>query len=57
MSEMTAMKNAGCMVLGASCDKYADILVPFSVLWRKFWPDCPFETVLVTETVPAEGLA
>ena len=45
-----------CTVLVASCDKYADLLRPFSVLWKKFWPDCPFETVLVTESQPAEEL-
>ena len=46
------MKNTLCTVLVASCDKYADLLGPFSVLWRKFWPDCPFEVVLVTENEP-----
>ncbi len=51
------MKNADCNVVVASCDKYADLLAPFSSLWRKFWPDCPFETVLVTETKPTEDLA
>ena len=45
--------NADCTVLVASCDKYADLLGPFSALWRKFWPDCPFEVVLVTEREPA----
>ena len=44
-----------CTVLVASCDKYADMLGPFSALWRKFWPDCPFEVVLVTETEPANA--
>lgn len=39
-----------------SCDRYADLLAPFSALWRKYWPDCPFETVLVTESAPAEPL-
>jgi len=48
--------NRDCTVLVASCDKYADLLRPFSALWRKFWPDCPFETVLVTETQPAQSL-
>lgn len=43
--------NGDCTVLVCSCDKYADVLGPFSALWRKFWPDCPFETVLATETV------
>ena len=48
-------KNGNCAVLVASCDKYADLLSPFSALWRKFWPDCPFEVVLVTESEPANA--
>ena len=47
--------NGDCTVLVCSCDKYADVLGPFSALWRKFWPDCPFETVLVTETISSSG--
>ncbi len=47
--------NLDCTVLVASCDKYADLLRPFDILWRKYWADCPFETVLVTETTPAGG--
>ena len=46
------MTNTDCTVLVCSCDKYADLLAPFATLWRKYWPDCPFETVLVTETAP-----
>lgn len=46
-------RNLDCTVLVASCDAYADVLGPFAALWRKYWPDCPFETVLVTETAPA----
>jgi hypothetical protein len=42
--------NKDCTVLVCSCDKYADLLEPFSILWKKYWPDCPFETVLVTES-------
>ena len=49
------MRNADCTVVVASCDRYADLLGPFSALWRKFWPDCPFEVVLVTETEPADA--
>ena len=45
--------NADLTVLVASCDRYADLLAKFSVLWRKYWPDCPYETVLVTETAPS----
>lgn len=49
------MKSADCCVLVTSCDGYRDVVGPFAALWKKFWPDCPFETVLVTETVAAEG--
>lgn len=46
--------SADLTVVVASCDRYADLLAPFSALWRKYWPDCPYETVLVTETAPSE---
>lgn len=49
-------KNSSCTILVASCDKYADLLEPFSILWHKYWPDCPFETILVTETEPQQKL-
>ena len=49
------MKNADCTVVVVSCDAYADVIPPFVALWHKFWPDCPFETVLLTETVLNEG--
>ena len=44
--------NTECTVVVGSCDKYADVLKPFIALFRKFWPDCPFEVVLVTESDP-----
>jgi len=44
------MKNPDCTVVVTSCDEYADVLPPFVELWRMFWPDCPFETVLATQT-------
>ena len=44
--------NADCTVVVCSCDKYADLLESFAVLWRKYWPDCPFETMLVTGLRP-----
>lgn len=46
------MKTSDCTVLVCSCDKYADLLDPFLALFRKYWPDCPFELVLVTESAP-----
>lgn len=50
-------KNSDCTVVVCSCNKYADLLGPFATLFRKFWPDCPFEAVLVTETAPQKGLS
>lgn len=37
-------------VVVTSCDAYADVEKPFFALWQKYWPDCPFEVVLLTET-------
>lgn len=48
--------NKDCTVLVCSCDKYADLLEPFSILWKKYWPDCPFETFLVTESESENSL-
>ena len=48
------MFSADCTALVTSCDAYRDVEAPFIALWRKFWPDCPFETVLLTETAQCE---
>jgi len=37
----------GISVLVVSCDSYADLWEPFFTLFRRFWPDCPFEVYLV----------
>jgi len=42
--------NADCTVLVTSCDAYRDVEAPFLKLFRKYWSDCPFELVLLTET-------
>ena len=47
--------NTDCTVVVCSCDKYADVERPFISLWRRFWPDCPFETVLLSETHGTDG--
>ena len=43
-------RNSDCTILVASCDAYADVLAHFETFFAKFWPDCPFAAVLVTET-------
>ena len=49
--------NADLTVLVTSCDAYHDVEAPFLRLFRRHWPDCPFELVLLTETgLPVEGL-
>lgn len=48
--------NESCTVLVASCDSYADLQRHNIALLRKYWADCPFEIVLVTETaLPVEA--
>ena len=38
-------------ILVLSCDAYHDIWDNFFALKEKFWPDCPYKTYLVTESV------
>lgn len=33
-----------------SCDKYSDCWIPLGETLEKFWPDCPYDKVLCTET-------
>ena len=40
--------NKDLSVIVTSCDAYHDVETPFIMLFRKHWPDCPFELVLVT---------
>jgi len=35
-------------VLVVSCDKYSDLWKPFFDLFRRFWPDCPFNVYLLS---------
>ncbi len=48
------MRNQDCTVLVTSCDAYHDVERPFITLFRRYWPDCPFETVLLTETIASK---
>ena len=47
--------NMELTVLVASCDAYNDVARNFIKLFRRYWPDCPFETVFVSETKSADG--
>ena len=49
--------NVDLTVLVTSCDAYHDVEAPFLRLFRKHWPDCPFELVFLTETgLPVDAL-
>lgn len=37
-------------IMVASCDKYSDLWHPFSTLFKKYWPDCPYDLTLITES-------
>ena len=47
--------NRDCTVLVTSCDAYRDVEGPFLELFRRYWPDCPFELVVSGETGAVEG--
>lgn len=38
--------NSKCIVLVTSCMKYGDVLCNFEILFRRYWPDCPFRVWL-----------
>lgn len=46
-------------VLVISCDKYSDIWAPFFHCFRRFWPECPYPTYLLTNhlTPDFQGVA
>lgn len=47
--------NADCTILVTSCDAYRDVERPFLALFRRYWPDCPFELVVNGETAAEPG--
>jgi hypothetical protein len=44
------LPGVSCVVVINSCDKYDDIWMPFFLVFRDFWPSCPFPIVLNTES-------
>lgn len=49
-----SFENEKCEILVSSCDGYADLWLPFFNLFKKHWPDCPFEISLITEKEQAQ---
>ncbi len=43
------MKFSDYTIVVMSCDSYSDIWPYFGKCWHCFWPNCPFETFLISE--------
>jgi hypothetical protein len=39
-----------CTLIVSSCDNYSDLWRPFFALKERFWKDCSFRTILISET-------
>jgi len=48
-------KNARVTVLVTSCDDYSDLWLSFLRLFKRYWPDCPYEVLLVTQSPVASS--
>lgn len=48
-------RNPDLTVLVTSCDAYRDVERPFLELFRRYWSECPYELVLVSETSRPAG--
>ena len=46
--------NQLCTFVISSCDAYKDLWTPYFNLKTRFWPDCPFRTVLISESIKTE---
>ena len=44
------MKASDMTIMVCSCDAYEDTWYPFFKLFSKYWPDCPYEIILNTES-------
>lgn len=49
------MIDKDCTVLVCSCDSYEDAWEPFFKLFDKYWPDCPYDVILNTESKKYSG--
>jgi len=47
---MMQLKNKAA-ILVPSCDKYSDLWGPFFTLFRRFWPDCPFDVYFLSNNL------
>lgn len=49
------MKKNECTILVMGCDEYVDVLELNAIFKERYWKGCPFEYVLVTQTITPEN--
>lgn len=56
--KQTSKNSLNLAVLVVSCDNYSDLWQPFFTLFRRFWPDCPYNIYLLSnfEKYEEEGV-
>lgn len=47
--DSTNMKSAKLAIIVYSCERNSDMWRIFSIMFRKYWPNCPYEVILVTD--------
>ncbi|MCA9008809.1 MAG: hypothetical protein KDB01_03635 [Planctomycetaceae bacterium] len=57
MSTTSVDPQHTCLLI-SSCDAYSDAWAPFFTLLNRYWPDCPFQTYLISnkQTVNVKGV-
>jgi hypothetical protein len=45
------MLENNCVIIISSCDAYADAWDPFFTLFFRYWQDCPFRVILISNTL------
>jgi hypothetical protein len=43
--------NKNCAIIISSCDNYRDAWAPFFTLFFRYWPNCPFQVYLISNTL------
>lgn len=44
------LPNKELAIIVYSCERNSDMWIVFSILFRKYWAECPFEVILVTDS-------
>jgi hypothetical protein len=45
-------ETKACVVLVLSCDHYRDLWPAVTMLFNRYWPDCPWPKYLASDTAP-----